>query len=456
MELQVLDRYLNIIHIVDEFRSAIWMKRYYEIGDCELYVPATEDNLKIYRKNYFLARPDDDMVCVIKKIEIDTDPENGNYLIVTGYDTRCYADQRIIWGTAANNGRQEEFLRKLVSDSMIKPSDANRRIKKANGQSLLALGTLAGFKAASTEQVSYQAVGEKIRETCRTNEWGWRNKRGDGVLLFEIYAGKDKTGSVKFSATFDNLDANAYTDDITNLGNVALIGGEGEGSNRALETYGSSASIYRSEKFVDASNITKQVKYETLKQDFPGGAIVMQGGYCYRVPTLRIAVINEEHADWLLTMIDGASLVTIDGAVYVEASNVVIASVPNTNPKNTDTCTLTDVIYKTYLISKGAEELSQYGEVVTFDGSIVPDITFQYKRDYDLGDIVSVENEFGIRADARIVEMMESEDETGYHIEPTLEYINVYSVPDERETIMTEELIVITTETGDSLLTEGA
>ena len=45
-----------------------------------------------------------------------------------------------------------------------------------------------------------------------------------------------------------------------------------------------------------------------------------------------------------------------------------------------------------------------------------------YKRqDYYLGDIVSVANEYGFQANTRIIEMLESEDETGYKITPTFD-----------------------------------
>ena len=254
MELHVLNLNLGITAIYDEFASLIWVNRYQNIGDCEVYVPATDENLQIFRMNYYLARPDDDMVCQIKKIEITTDPDEGNYLIVTGYDVKRLLDQRIVWDTINNNGTQEAFLRRLVSESMISPGDANRRMKKANSGSLVALGDLAGFEASSTEQVSYVQVGTKVRETCVKNGWGYRMPKKNGALAFELYAGVDRSNSVKFSAEFENIAETAYSDDETNLGNVALIGGEGEGSNRKMQTYGNSVGIYRSEKFVDAND----------------------------------------------------------------------------------------------------------------------------------------------------------------------------------------------------------
>ena len=361
MQLYILDQNLKMVQILDEFRSVIWASRYIDLGDCEIYVPATERNLKILKKNYYVIRPDDDMVCVIKKIEVESDPESGNYLIVTGVDVRAYLDQRIVWDTTVNNGSDEEFLRRLVTESVISPTDKNRRMKKANGGDLFALGELASPRTTevSTQQVSYVSVGEKIREVCRSHAWGNRVRLEDKKLLFEIYIGDELTQyRVIFSPVFENLETTKYTDDETNLGNVALIGGEGEGSDRIKETYGNAIGTLRAEKFVDANNISKQVSYETLTVEYPGGEIINSNGYKYRVPTLRIPVIDDQHSEWLLAMIPGSTLVTEAGAQYVEASNVIIASVPSASPQTTDTCTLVDVIYRSYLITRGAEQLS--------------------------------------------------------------------------------------------------
>ena len=46
---------------------------------------------------------------------------------------------------------------------------------------------------------------------------------------------------------------------------------------------------------------------------------------------------------------------------------------------------------------------------------------YKYKQDYDVGDIVTIKNEYGIIADVRITEVTESEDSTGFSVIPTFE-----------------------------------
>jgi len=45
---------------------------------------------------------------------------------------------------------------------------------------------------------------------------------------------------------------------------------------------------------------------------------------------------------------------------------------------------------------------------------------YKYGEDYFLGDTVLIENDYGIKAKATIVEITEVEDETGYKIVPKL------------------------------------
>lgn len=83
-DIYILDQNFNLVYVVDTYKSCIWSKRYVELGDCELYLPATAELLTVLVIGYYLVRQNDDMVCRIKKVQLDTDAENGDYLIITG------------------------------------------------------------------------------------------------------------------------------------------------------------------------------------------------------------------------------------------------------------------------------------------------------------------------------------------------------------------------------------
>ena len=104
----LLDEELNRKHIIDTYSNIIWANRYNEVGDCELVIPATEDNFNKVKECKYISRTDDDMVCEIKKIEIKTDEENGNQFIITGTDVKEMLNQRIVEKQTNFNGLVED------------------------------------------------------------------------------------------------------------------------------------------------------------------------------------------------------------------------------------------------------------------------------------------------------------------------------------------------------------
>ena len=433
IDIYVLDRNLEAVGVIDTYRSLIWANRYYEVGDCELYLEASEENISLLQDGNYLIRPDDDMVCRINRVEVDTNSTNGNYLIVNGYDAKSLLDQRIVWSTMTCDGNVESFIRSLVNLTLINANLGARQVYKPNGTKLLQLGTAAGFTDVTTEQVTYKNVGEKVREYCKTYEWGYRVVLDNGQLWFQLYSGTDRSNEVFFSDEYENLSSTKYIDDKTNMGNVALVAGEGEGANRSRNVYGYAEGIDRYEHFIDAKDIAKSITWEELTDTYPttddGGEGYITGnatsGYTYNMNYINIQIVDSDQLTWLQTNFPSGQEVTIDGNEYYQVYNEVIADLPSNAPEDSSVCTLRDLIYMVYLLNRGAEKIAQYGEVESFEGSVIPNITFVYKQDYFLGDIVNVENEYGISADARITEVVEVVDESGYSMEPTFEYLSL-------------------------------
>ena len=423
-ELYIYDKELQPVGIIDTYQSLIWSTRYAELGDCEIYIEATSETLDVLRKDYFITRLDDDMVCQIKKVELDTNAETGNFLIVTGYDAKRFLDQRIVWGTATCDGSLELFIRDLVTDALISPDDPGRAIPDFE------LGAAAGFTEAMNAQVSYVNIGEKVREYCKKHGWGYRVRLDSGKFKFELYEGIDRTDEVVFSDQYENLATTEYIEDDTKLGNAALIAGEGEGSERLKEYAGSAEGMDRHEIYVDAHDLSCHITYEELITVYPivenGGEGSIEsdgsGGYVYKMGVLDVLIVDENQLEELETDYPDGTVVTVSGNDYYRVEDVVIADLPVESPESTETVVLREIIYSVYLLTRGYEKLSEFGQIVSFSGTVEPSTTFEYKKDYFLGDKVTVENEFGISAEARIVEIVEVADENGYRVEPKFEY----------------------------------
>lgn len=462
-DIYVLDKDLNQIGIIDTYKSCIWANRYKDVGDCELYVEATTEKMNLLKKGNYLIRSDDEMVCQIKKIELDTDTEDGNYLIVNGYDVKKFLDQRVIWGTSSIDGNVEDYLRDNVNKSLGNPNLSARQLKKANGQRLLYLGDKANFTEVSTEQNSYNNVGGLIREKCQKYNWGYKVVLSDNNLYFKLYKGANRSNSVIFSDDFENLKATKYVEDDTNLGNVALVAGEGEGSDRARNVSGYAEGLDRYEIYVDAKDISRTITWEQLTNMYPTtddgghGSIYIttpQQAITYKMDIIDIQIVDNNQLTELQINYPNGQVITKDNNTYYQIYDVIIADLPSDSPASGDNVILRDVVYSVYLLNRGYEKLSEFGSTKSFEGSIEPNTTFKYKKDYFLGDEVTVENEYGISVKARIVEVVEVDDDNGYTVEPKFEYNSGVNVPITRY-LVDEAGEKITTEDSKYIVVEG-
>lgn len=81
--------------------------------------------------------------------------------------------------------------------------------------------------------------------------------------------------------------------------------------------------------------------------------------------------------------------------------------------------------YNAKLNQRGKEKLNEYGVTKSFENEIESTMTYSYKVDYNLGDIVTLTNDYGITTKPRIVEIIESWSDRGYKVIPTFEEMEV-------------------------------
>lgn len=77
-----------------------------------------------------------------------------------------------------------------------------------------------------------------------------------------------------------------------------------------------------------------------------------------------------------------------------------------------------DAEYMAQLAERGRPDLAEAAIVETFTGAVEP-VQYVYGTHYGLGDMVTIINKYGIRAEAQVLEVVESWDESGYTCEPT-------------------------------------
>lgn len=263
------------IGIIDTANSIIWHSVYFGVGDFEIYVQATPVMKNLLRVGRFVTRPDNEEVGIIESINVATDEQYGTMILASGRFAKSILERRLIYNLSgsSNNattlyGNVENEIREVVYNNAINcPFDSNRNI------SILQLGDVSNIPLrivsangnAARKQVSYDnllSYTDKVLE-----EYGLSSlcELGGGKLQYKVYQSANRSvdntdGNIPivFSQEYDNLTASEYTYNSSTEKNVALIGGEGEGTKRFYSLLSNGeADLNRREIFIDASKISK-------------------------------------------------------------------------------------------------------------------------------------------------------------------------------------------------------
>lgn len=263
MDMIVLDKNLDPIAVLDTYESLIWTDRYSECGDFELYTSVNEDMLSLVKRDYYLLNPESEHVMLVETLRIETDAEEGAHITLSGNSIEKILDRRIVWGRMVVSGGPQTVISKLLDACIINPTDNNRKIsnfifEKSTDPAIL---SLPSFEAQYTGDNLYDVVCN----ICADNNIGFKITLNDNKqFVFKLYAGMDrsynqtKNSYVVFSPSFDNLVNANYMESGSALRTIALVAGEGEGSERKFTSVSAvgGTGIDRRELFVDARDLS--------------------------------------------------------------------------------------------------------------------------------------------------------------------------------------------------------
>lgn len=266
MELWIYSDAFAKLGVVDTADSIIWANRFRQCGDMEIYVAATDKmrDLLIFdaeQEDRFVVRRDDEMACIIERVESVTDEEKGDFLLVTGRCLRSIYTRRIVWEQTVLSGTVEDGLRRLVSDAFM--SDAMQGRKYAP----LQLAAAHGYTDTLEKQITGAELLTAVEEICAANNYGFKVTISprEGTMTADFYKGADRTAGqsenprVIFSEQYGNLLGTNHTRDATAYKTVAKVAGEGEGTARrsvVVSRTGQTSGLRRREMFVDARDIS--------------------------------------------------------------------------------------------------------------------------------------------------------------------------------------------------------
>lgn len=374
MEFMVLDANFDAILVVDTFHSAIWTVRFNSEGDFELYMPVRADYVNAMVIGNYLWRRDSDRLMIIDTVEIDSEVEDSPKLIVTGTSLEGLLKRRIIANSLTfENASVNNVVKRILNDNVISPTMSNRKIpnftyKETSDTRIADLQITTSFRGEN--------VYDAIEALCQECDIGFRIlPSGVGGFEFELYKGIDRSYDqnevpyVVFSPSFENLYSSNYLKSYADYKN----------SIYSIGTY------------------QKEHTYTERKQD--------DNGEWYDEEITEY--IETEVTSWVNSESSEPSGLN-RREVFLDNNSL------NEGEQGGEESTWIEVATQ-----KGSEELAQYKITTAFEGELDAVRQFVLGKDFDIGDIVQVENEFGITGKVYISEIVISHDETGLTITPT-------------------------------------
>lgn len=356
MEFLVLDEQFREIAVVDTFDSLIWTDRLYECGDFELYTLATDFLIQNLRPNYYLWTKESEHMMIIEDITIDSDVDSGSHLKVTGRSLESILDRRIVWDDTYYDGSLQNGIKMLIENNITKPTITSRKISNFVFKESTDKKVC---KLHMTGQWKGETLYEVISEKCKVHNIGFRVTLNDeNQFVFELFAGTD------FSYEQDTNPYVVFSPEFDNIYNSNYL-----------------------ESVKDRKTVSKVFGAEPTDEEK-----------------------KEGYVRWD-TIVGGNELTGLDRReMSVDASGIA---------RKEGEVELTKAQYIARLQNEGAEKLAEKKIVKTFEGEVETTNMFIYNKDYFVGDIVQIVNEYGFESRVMVTEAVRSQDSEGFKLIPT-------------------------------------
>lgn len=346
MELYVYSSEMELQGIVEKIASLIWTRRYWSCGEFKLLVPFTEEHSRMLVKNNIIMKRGDDEAAQIRYVSTTKNSQGLEEIEVQGKFLIAWIGKRIIKKQIITNDTTQNILYRIVRENVTNPADTARKIPDVS----IATDdedTESGVIDYTSEQYTNAQLAAETAAKAAKLGIRMRTDARTGAHVFSVYEGRDLTA-----------------------GNTA----------------GNAPCIF-SQEF---DNIVEQ-EYTNSVENLKTTAFV--GGEEKEGVARKVAEVG------------GSAAGLAREEVFINATDIV----QEYEDDDGEQVTLTDAEYLALLSARGAEELEQYAETLSFGSKINTFANLIYRTDYDLGDRVTCVNKrWGIRIDVRITEIAET------------------------------------------------
>lgn len=357
MEALVLDENFRSTHLIDEFESLLWVEAYNGAGNFELYTPVNTKMLEIMKQ-----------VTARRKRNVDTYlwlKDSNQTMIVDTMEIKTDSD------TGSHLIVTGESLESILSRRII----WNQTILNGNLQN--------SVKRLLNENVISPSIADR-----KIANFSFEESKDPAITGLKI--------SIQY--TGDNL-----YDAIVEICNTNSIGFQ--------------VTLEDDSRFVFKLYAGQDRSYDQIKNPYvvfsPRFENIINSDYLDSITTLKnvALVAGEDQNRNRKTRVVGSFKGLARRELFVDARDI--------QSETTEGEAIPESEYNAQLDQRGTDKLAENKYTKAFEGEMETTKMYIYGRDFFQGDIVQVETEHGIEEKVRIVEIVRSQDTSGYKLYPT-------------------------------------
>ena len=267
------------VGIISVYSYATYAEELNDYGSFVISIPKIAYADILVKNNFVLF--DKTVLGIIKYVGVTVN--NKDSLQIRGVLLNYLLEQRVVYKTTKYSGTLESICESLVTDNFVSPTDTKRKISFMSVESVVAASTdtveksVTGksvFAAVSTA-LSTKNYGFSVKPVIVAHDEQSDNPTNIQSAVFKIIHPTDRSidnsegnSPVVFSIELSNLKEIFYDMDATKEASIAVVAGEGEGTNRTVVEVGEtdSAGFERSEMYVDARDIQDSTTQELTQR----------------------------------------------------------------------------------------------------------------------------------------------------------------------------------------------
>ncbi len=252
--------------------SECWFElSYYEVGEFEVYAPATSRNLSALQKGNYVKIPNKRYIWVITSIEYTLTAGGARMISAKGYEAKWLLNKRVIQTPKELQGTITSAVYGLVNNALGTGAQAVRKVVGFNVDNNNLLIDISGTQAPRGNLLEF------VNELLKTYNCGSQVIYENGQLKYTILNGEVKNNSVKFSESLDNLLSSTYLSNDEELATNALVVSTVEEVDYT-QTYDTGATgIDRAEILVNSNLNTKYEDVNGVEQETTPTSTLFKG-----------------------------------------------------------------------------------------------------------------------------------------------------------------------------------